>query len=127
MKSAVLASTLFIILAAQGDLRADDGVRPAVLERGVSETSLSELQATPEMWLYVQERERYDNPQAAVRRKAELRAMQRQQRIASMKAFGMSKSRPIAYNTVFNSYYSPYNHYPFLTIWPTYVVQPTGK
>jgi hypothetical protein len=62
---------------------------------------------TPEMWFYSQERDRYDDPAQAVRRKAELRGALRTQRIASMKWFGMSNARPQASVTPMMGIYSP--------------------
>ena len=61
---------------------------------------------TPEMWFYEQERIRHDNPKMAVRRKAELRGVQRAERIAAMKWFGKSNSRPTVQPTAFWSGYS---------------------
>jgi hypothetical protein len=55
----------------------------------------SQPATTPEMWLYEQERSRYEDPKAAVRRKAELRAWQRAERLAAMKWYGQSNSRPV--------------------------------
>jgi hypothetical protein len=63
--------------------------------------------ATPEMWFYEQERARHENPKVALRRKAELRSMQRQQRIAAMKWYGMSNSRPTVNPTPLFGAYSP--------------------
>ncbi|HEV7222374.1 MAG TPA: hypothetical protein VGN42_06700 [Pirellulales bacterium] len=69
-------------------------------------TSLTQM--TPEMWFYQQEMRRYDDPRAAVRRKAEYRAAQRQRRIAAMEWYGYSNSRPLANPTPFASgTYSP--------------------
>lgn len=63
---------------------------------------------TPEMWFYEQERARWENPKEAVRRKAEERGAQRGQRIAAMKWYGMSNSRPTAGLTpMFGNSYSP--------------------
>lgn len=62
---------------------------------------------TPEMWLYQQEQSRHDDPQQAVRRKAELRAAERQSRIASMKWYGLSNSRPLATPTPWFGSYVP--------------------
>ncbi len=51
-----------------------------------------------EMWLYERERERdrerYENPQVGVRRKAELKGLQRAERLASQKWYGINNSRP---------------------------------
>jgi hypothetical protein len=62
---------------------------------------------TPEMWFYEQERTRYEDPKAAVRRKAEFRSAQRQNRLAACKWFGMSNSRPTASPTPVTGTYSP--------------------
>ena len=62
---------------------------------------------TPEMWFYEQERTRYEDPNGAVRRKAEARAAQRAGRIASMKWYGMSNSRPVVGTTPVQGTYSP--------------------
>ena len=67
--------------AQQNDLRRD--------------TSTGQTVATPEMWLYQQERDRYENPREAVRRKAESRAAQRGDRLAAMKWYGQSNARPL--------------------------------
>lgn len=63
--------------------------------------------ATPEMWFYQQERERYEDPKAAVRRNAEHRATQRQRRLETMKWFGFSNIRPSASPTPIMGTYSP--------------------
>ena len=63
---------------------------------------------TPEMWIYEQERIRYEDPKTAIRHRAELRAAQRGGRIASLKWYGMSNSRPRASSTPTMSSYSPY-------------------
>jgi len=62
---------------------------------------------TPEMWLYLQERDRHDNPKLAVRRKAEERAAARRARLAAMKWYGMSNQRPQASPAPFMGTYSP--------------------
>ena len=62
---------------------------------------------TEDMWFYLQELRRYDDPQMAIRRKAELKGQQRRQRLAAMKWFGWSQSRPTANPTPIMGYYSP--------------------
>jgi hypothetical protein len=64
-------------------------------------------QMTPEMWFYQQESRRYDDPNQAVRRKAEFKAAQRQRRIAAMQWYGFSNSRPSVNTSLFNGSYSP--------------------
>jgi hypothetical protein len=70
-------------------------------------SSLGEVSATPEMWLYEQQLHRHDNPKYAVREKAEFRARQREHRIAAMSWFGMSNLRPMANPDVMHGGYSP--------------------
>jgi hypothetical protein len=65
-------------------------------------------QVTPEFYLYMQELRRHDDPQQAVRRKAEARAAARESRITAMKWYGMSNARPQANPVPFMSgAYSP--------------------
>ena len=62
---------------------------------------------TPEMWYYMQEMQRHDDPAQAVRRNAEFHAAQRRARLAATKWFGLSNSRPQASVTPFMGTYSP--------------------
>ena len=62
---------------------------------------------TPEMWFYMQEYQRYQQPKEAVRRKAELRAAQRQNRLEAQRWFGFSKLRPVANPIPYYGTYSP--------------------
>ena len=61
----------------------------------------------PEVWVYMQERQRYEDPAQAVRRKAEARAMARQGRLESRRWYGLSNARPTAGVTPFMDQYSP--------------------
>jgi hypothetical protein len=67
---------------------------------------------TPEIWLYMQELRRYDDPKQAVRRKAEFRAQQRLNRLAAMRWYGVSNQRPLVFSSPWTSDYSP--------VWPGY-------
>jgi hypothetical protein len=69
--------------------------------------SLSAPPVTPELWIYSQEQQRHDDPAQAIRRKAELKADQRMARLASIKWYGYSNSRPDASLTPFMGVYSP--------------------
>jgi hypothetical protein len=62
---------------------------------------------TPEMWLYMQEYQRYQQPKEAVRRKAEIRASQRQRRLEAQRWFGMSNLRPMVNPIPYYGSYSP--------------------
>jgi hypothetical protein len=54
----------------------------------------SEVRATPEMWFYEQYMKEYKNPRNAVRANAEFDFQQRSNRLATMRWFGYSNSRP---------------------------------
>lgn len=70
--------------------------------------SLGQLQPTPEMWLYLQETKRQDDPKLAARRKAEFKAAQRMRRLEAQRWFGYSASRPMASPQPYTGTYSPY-------------------
>ena len=66
-----------------------------------------QVDQTESMWFYLQELRRHDDPQVTIRRKAELKANQRRQRLAAMKWFGWMQGRPTANPTPGMGYYSP--------------------
>jgi hypothetical protein len=79
--------------------------------------SAGEIKATPEMWFYEQQMQRYQDPKTMVRANAEVRAQQRQHRIESMKWFGFSNSRPVVNGDPWHGDYGPHwtsnsNFYP---------------
>jgi hypothetical protein len=55
---------------------------------------LADPKATPEMWFYEQYMKEYKNPKNAVRANAAADAQQRSNRLAAMRWFGLSNSRP---------------------------------
>jgi hypothetical protein len=61
---------------------------------------------TPELWLYLHEQQRQDDPQKIVQRKAQMKAEARRNRIAAMKWFGYSAARPRANPSPWTSRYS---------------------
>ena len=69
--------------------------------------AVDQVAQTEDMWFYLQELRRYDDPQVVIRRKAERKAEQRRQRLAAMKWFGWSQSRPTASSTPWMGVYSP--------------------
>ncbi len=96
-----------------------------------SHVSWGQLQPTAEMWLYEQQKADYLDPKLAVRRKAEQKSAQREGRIAAMKWYGLSNSRPVANPTPLCGVYSPgwhannYNSYRWTGgIQPLLVVRP---
>jgi hypothetical protein len=96
-----LCSTLLLVMSAC----------PALAQEPASDTRRTSVTVTqtPEMWIYEQERIRYEDPKMAVRRKAELRGAQRAARLAATKWYGMSNSRPsVAVTPSIGGSYSPY-------------------
>lgn len=72
-----------------------------------SVTKSSEVTATPEMWFYEQERLRNEDPNTMARARAEYEANQRQARLAALKWYGMSNSRPMAGTDTNNGVFAP--------------------
>jgi hypothetical protein len=107
MKKILLLGAL-VCTAAHSAL-ADDEIPSRSLRRDAAPSigTPALTSATPEMWFYEQERVRQESPKYLIRRKAELRAAQRQQRLAALKWYGMSNSRPTANPTPLFSTYSP--------------------
>jgi len=62
---------------------------------------------SPEIYLYLQEQKRHDDPAQAVRRKAEARSYQRMSRLAALKWYGFSNARPQASTVPMMGVYSP--------------------
>jgi hypothetical protein len=62
---------------------------------------------SPEMYFYLDQQRRHDDPKLSVRAKAEKRANERRQRIAARKWFGLSNARPLANPTPWFGTYSP--------------------
>lgn len=61
---------------------------------------------TPEMWFYQQYQRQYQSPQEMVRRNADFEANQRMRRLAAMKWYGKSNSRPQAATDPYSTDYS---------------------
>lgn len=112
LAAALALANSSLVLAQQPALRSLDAPLatlqapvPAAAEFSVP--NLGTPTVTPELWLYSQELRRHDDPAQAVRRRAESRADQRSQRIAAMKWFGLSNSRPQASPIPLMDVYSP--------------------
>jgi hypothetical protein len=60
-----------------------------------------------EVWAYIQEMKRTDDPKQNARRVAQFKAQQRQARLATQQWFGYSNLRPIASPMPFTGNYSP--------------------
>lgn len=106
MQRFVIAASALVLVTVGAALSeaADDAT---ALQNEPYAISTDSITPTPEMWFYLQEQRRYDDPKAAVRRKAELRAAQRRDRIAARKWYGLSNLRPQANPTPLFGTYSP--------------------
>ena len=100
-------SSAIVLLAVAQIASAQDRDKANSLRRDEPTSPVLTSSQTPEMWFYEQERARWENPNEAVRRKAENRGAQRAERIAAMKWYGMSNSRPTASLTPMFGTYSP--------------------
>ena len=89
-RHSIVLFVLFVLAAlpvrADNPTQQDSNLKSSMQTGGVT--------PTPEMWFYEQYRQQYQDPREAVRQKAEFRANQRQRRLAAMKWFGYSNSRP---------------------------------
>jgi len=112
MKRLIIASLTAYFLLAAGPLLAQEPTpkTPNLRRddnRDNSWREMGSLSMTPEMWFYEQERRRYEDPQASVRRKAEQVAAERRRRIAARKWYGYSASRPTGAVTPWFETYLP--------------------
>ncbi len=112
MTRGVLAlSAIFLALPAFADQPTSDHL---ALRGGLS---AGEVAPTEDMWFYEQYQRDYNDPNVAVRRNAEFRSQQRRNRLASLRWFGMSNTRPRASSDPLHSDYAPFwagnnTHYP---------------
>ncbi|HVU90232.1 MAG TPA: hypothetical protein VHD36_23065 [Pirellulales bacterium] len=116
--------------AQNADVRPTPAPTPAKVTTADHEFSFGQMTPTPEMWLYQQALRRYSDPRAAVRRRAEFEADQRQARLAAQRWFGYSIARPTVSPTPISGTYSPMwtSNSPFSTDWcgvnPVTIVAP---
>jgi hypothetical protein len=103
--------------------RTPPATTPAIAGPGATSTT----PMSSEMWMYLHEEQRHDDPAQAVRRKAEYKADQRMTRINSAKWYGYSNSRPEASSIPFMGDYSPgwigsgYSRYQWMGVSSPYV------
>ncbi len=86
--------------------RAQPPARPS--QRATVDISPGEVTATPEMWFYEQSLRQYNDPKTAVRQKAEFKTAERLRRMAALRWFGFSNSRPMAGVDPIHGDYGPY-------------------
>ncbi|MEX2176000.1 MAG: hypothetical protein WD872_16680 [Pirellulaceae bacterium] len=95
-----------VLVAASGSLAGAQEPHAPILGQEIT-PSVTPATVTPEMWFYSQEVRRQDDPKVALRRRAEYVAQQRQMRIAAMKWYGLSNSRPSVSANPHLGVYSP--------------------
>ncbi len=100
--SVSLIPALLLGTAAFAQETTENPAKPAEEKAAVDEATPTET-----MWFYLHEQKRYDDPQLAIRRKAEWKATQRRLRLAAQRWFGYSASRPIASPIPMMGVYSP--------------------
>lgn len=98
----ILLSSIFVASSAYAQQPARPEPKPADSMANTPNSSM-----TPEMWLYLHEERRADDPASAVRRRAEIKAAQREQRLASSKWYGFYNARPSASMVPIMGTYSP--------------------
>ncbi len=109
MKShAIFLSLACVLVILTTNVTAQDVVVPTVQSsafgvQGVTGT----VSMSPEMWLYLHQEQRAEDPQTIVRRKAQEKSAARRNRIAAKQWFGYSSARPKANPTPWTSQYSP--------------------
>ena len=115
MNRCVLFLSTLSLLFSSTALVAQQPSAPTTSPRSIRlSTSPSEVSPSvhPDVWLYLHEMQRYEDPQNAVRRNAERRAEERRDRIAARHWMGYSPARPVVSPTPYTSSYGVY--------WPTF-------
>lgn len=105
MQKLTLALCAFALLGSTFAL-ADDAEIQWRPELNVQSPSDIPATMTPEMWFYLHQLERHDDPKVARRRRAEAIAAQRTARIESRRWFGYSNLRPSTSAMPFTDDYS---------------------
>jgi len=85
------------------------GAKSPVSQTGSTGIGISpgDVTATPDMWFYEQSLRQYNDPKSVVRQKAEFRTAERMRRMAALRWFGFSNSRPMAGVDPIHGDYSP--------------------
>lgn len=91
-----IGSFLFVLFASTSFVTAQDSASAKEESAQSTFDFPSNVNVTPEMWMYMHEYRRQQDPKVAIRKKAEFRAQQRRNRIEAQKWFGYSKLRPTA-------------------------------
>ncbi len=102
-----LSLTAVVVLLPTTLVGAEASAGPDAFQQDPYDFDNSSVTPTPEMWFYLQEQRRHDDPKVLVQQNAERRAAQRRNRLASMKWFGLSNQRPQVHPTPLFGVYSP--------------------
>ncbi len=112
MRCMSLAAAVVVMIASQLYAQQPDNLRVAAKDNSTTNVPLrvaspGEVPATPEMWFYEQQVQRQDDPAIAFRAISAQKAADRRARMAAMKWYGFSNSRPQASIDVVHGPYSP--------------------
>lgn len=112
MRYMSLAAAVVVMIASQLYAKQPDSLRVAAKDNSTTSIPLrvaspGEVPATPEMWFYEQQIQRQDDPAVAFRAISAQKAADRRARLAAMKWYGFSNSRPQAGIDVVHGLYSP--------------------
>lgn len=103
MKKYAIVLVSLLILATKSAWAAG----PSDIRTAPKTVSLGDITPTQDMWFYEQYLQQYQDPKLAVRKKAEARSEARDQRLAALRWFGLSNSRPRANTDPMHTDYSP--------------------
>jgi hypothetical protein len=75
--------------------------------RGLNTPAYDTPSMSTDLYIYLQEQRKLEDPKYIVQRRAALKAEQRERRLAAMKWYGLSNTRPVANAMPFMGTYSP--------------------
>ena len=100
-----LGAGLFLTLVLAGNCAFAQ--RPGTTSGTEEAAQIAPPGVSPEIWAYIQELRRQDDPKLNARRAAQFKTQQRQARLATQQWFGYSNLRPTVNPIPFMSNYSP--------------------
>ncbi len=105
MKWLAIPSFLALLLVASAEAKSPTTQSGNTTGIGISP---GDVAATPDMWFYEQSLRQYNDPKSVVRQKAEFRTAERMRRMAALRWFGFSNSRPMVGSDPIHGDYGPF-------------------
>lgn len=106
MKKVLVSLAMAMVLSAASAQAQDLSLDPGTID-SPQRPAEKQYTLTPEMYRYLSDLQRYGGPTDVTRQRAMQAAEARKQRLASLKWYGHSNSRPMAAATPFMGDYSP--------------------